>query len=287
MNSELILGAHFSISKGYHRAVLRAHQLGCTALQIFTKNASTWKEREVSEDEIYRFRMAIHDTGIQAVFAHTSYLINLASSDPEIYRRSLEALAREFFRAERLGIPYLVLHPGFHKGSREADGIEQVAESICSTLIQTAGARVRLLLENTAGQGSSIGWSFEQLQEIVSRVSPRDRIGVCLDTGHMTAAGYDIRSRGAYGRTMRAFDRVVGLKHLCLLHLNDSARPVGSRVDRHAHIGEGAMGLEGFRLIMNDRRFAGVAKIIETPKLKNGADADHLNLERLRSLVAR
>jgi len=282
-----LLGAHFSIAKGVHRSITEAVSYGCNTLQMFTKNANTWKEKEISEPEIERFQRAIAESGVTGITSHTSYLINLASPDPKKHGMSCEALKRELCRSASLSIPFVVLHPGAHMGMGEKEGIAKIATSINRIFSQTPDLNVRLLLETTAGQGSSIGHTFEQLAAILQGVEQRDRLGVCLDTCHIFAAGYDMRSRTSYRKTIKRFDDVIGLQRLYVIHLNDSKKGLGSRVDRHEHIGEGQIGREGFRALMNDRRFFNIPKIIETQKEGNEIDWDRVNLDMLRGLMAR
>jgi deoxyribonuclease-4 len=280
-----LLGAHFSISKGLHNALYEAQAYGCNALQIFTKNSNTWKERTLSQDEIDCFDRARKVTGITAIASHTSYLINLATHEKKKHAMSCNALKNELVRSSMLSIPFVVLHPGAHMGKGENQGIRKIAESINKIFFQTPGVQTRLLFETTAGQGSNLGHTFEQIASIMDKVENSNRIGVCLDTAHIFAAGYDIRTPNSYGRTMDAFDAVIGIENLYLIHLNDSKKELGSRVDRHQHIGEGLIGIKAFELLMNDRRFIDIPKIIETPKQKDGKDYDQINLDRLRSFV--
>jgi len=280
----LLLGAHFSIAKGLHIALFEAQSYGCRALQLFTKNANTWRERTLADEEIVRFKAAVSETGIKAIASHTSYLINLAADDREKHTRSCHALAQELLRSSQLNIPFVVLHPGSHMGRGPAAGIRRIAESVNEIFAGNPGISTRLLFETTAGQGASVGHTFEQLAAIREMINPRYRIGFCLDSSHIFAAGYDIRSKAAYRKTMAAFEAAIGLKHLYIIHLNDSKKDLGSRVDRHEHIGEGLIGIRAFELFMNDDRLAHIPKIIETPKQKNGQDADRVNLDTLRSL---
>lgn len=282
-----LLGAHLSIAGGLEKAFYRAAALGCTALQIFTKNANTWKERRLRTDEIDRFNAARAETGINAVASHTSYLINIATPDRKQRMRSCLALQQELTRSTELQIPDVVLHPGSHMGCGEALGLENAAGSLNAVLSQQPRTSARVLLETTAGQGSSLGCRFEQIAALIDRVEEKSKIGVCLDTAHIFAAGYDIRSAASFHGVMRRFDAVIGYEYLKLLHLNDSKRNLGSRIDRHEHIGKGFIGLESFRFIMQDSRLASIPKIIETPKdAASGEQWDRKNLDRLRSLVA-
>lgn len=279
-----ILGAHLSISGGLYKALEEAESLGCGALQIFTKNASTWREKTLTEKEIRLFHEAREKTGIRMIAAHTAYLINLAATDPQIRDKSKHALKQELIRSGQLGLPWLILHPGAHMGDGEASGIERIAAAVNEIFDELPDNPTRLLLETTAGQGSALGRTFEELAEMQSRIHERQRTGICLDTCHIFAAGYDISDEESYMETMERFDRILGIDNLLVIHVNDAQKPCGSRVDRHAHVGEGMIGDRGFACLLNDKRLAGVPKILETPKKKDGRDADPENLARLRAL---
>ncbi len=279
------MGAHFSIARGLDRAVRTAAAHGCTALQIFTKNASTWKERTLLPEEIDAFKAAQRATGITHVAAHAAYLLNLASPEPGKHRMSLDALRQELERSSALGIAHVVLHPGNHMGAGEGEGIQKIIAAINGVFDACRAPGTRLLLETTAGQGSSLGGRFEHLRSILDGIFDPDRVAVCLDTSHIFAAGYDIRTREAYEKTLAAFDDIIGLDRLELIHLNDSKRKLGSRVDRHEHVGEGYIGMDAFRFIMQEPRFEAIPKIIETPKFKGALEYDRVNLDRLRALV--
>ena len=281
------LGAHMSIAGGVDKALLRGHQIGCDTIQIFTKNNTQWRAKPLTDREIKTYHQHRATTGIWPVVAHNGYLINVASPQGELYRKSLEALLIEVGRAAALEIPYLIMHPGAHVGAGEADGIKRVVNALDVVLDRTKGFPVVICLETTAGQGSSLGYRFEHLAAIREGVAQRERVGVCVDMCHIFAAGYEIRGRKAYEQTMRHFDDVIGLKHVKCIHLNDSQRELGSRVDRHAHIGQGHIGLEGFRLCLNDPRLRRIPMILETPKGEDPAAADRRNLGVLRSLVRR
>ena len=280
-----LLGAHFSIAGGLHKALFTAQEYGCTALLIFTKNASTWKERRLSTREIEQFQATRKQSGVRSICAHAAYLINLASPDRCKYEKSIMALEQELIRSSQLGIPHVIIHPGAHMGMGEEKGLRRIAEGIDTVFDHVPETTCRVLLETTAGQGSNLGYSFEHLAGIADRVNAKDRIGFCFDTCHVFAAGYDLRTKMAYGQTMKAFDTTVGLERLHVIHLNDAKKGLGSRTDRHAHIGEGGMGVETFRFIMNDSWFKAIPKILETPKETGPVDYDRLNLERLRSLI--
>lgn len=281
------LGAHMSIAGGVDKALLRGQQTGCDTIQIFTKNNNQWRAKPLTKREVKTYHQNRATTGISPVIAHDGYLINVASSKGDLYRKSVEALRIEVGRAAALKIPYLIMHPGAHVGAGEVAGIKRVVEALDLTLESTKGFPVLICLETTAGQGSSLGYRFEHLAGIREGVRQRNRIGVCVDTCHIFAAGYEIRGRKAYERTMGQLDNVIGLKHVKCIHLNDSQRELGSRVDRHAHIGEGHIGLEAFRLLLNDPRLRHIPMILETPKGADPAAADRRNLGILRSLVRR
>lgn len=280
----LILGAHLSIGKGLDHTLYRAAEMGSNALQIFTKNASTWREKALTGKQIADFQAARKTTGITAIAAHTAYLVNIAAADGVKTAMSVEALYRELVRCEQLGIPFVVLHPGSHLGEGEDAGTRRVAENLNRIFNRLAEGKTRVLLETTAGQGSCLGHRFEQLATMADGVEDAARIGFCLDTCHVFTAGYDISNSAGYAATVGTFDRIIGLQRLFLIHVNDSKKPLGSRVDRHEHIGEGCIGEAGFSLLMNDPRLADIPKIIETPKEKDGKEADPDNLARLRGL---
>jgi len=284
-HNTLLLGAHFSIAGGMYKALYEAVSYQCNTLQIFTKNANTWKEKTLSDKEIAKFKEAKKETGIYEITSHASYLINIAGADKKKSAMSCEALKQELIRCDQLNIPYIVLHPGSHMGDGEINGIMRVADNINRIFKITDGLNTRLLLETTAGQGSGIGHTFEQLAAIIEQIHDKSRIGVCMDTCHIFAAGYDISTSDGYRTTITEFDRVVGLDNLYIIHLNDSKKKAGSRVDRHEHIGEGFIGLDAFKYIINDFRFKNIPKIIETPKAKGIKDGDKMNLNRLKSLL--
>jgi len=275
-----------SISEGLYKAFLRGKEVGCTTIQIFTKNSNQWKAKDLTEEEISKFKETQKETGISPVVAHDSYLINLGSFEKDLLEKSREAFLTELKRCKQLGIPYLVMHPGSHLGVGELEGLKQIAESLNWAVEKTRGDQTLILLENTAGQGTNLGYRFEHLAEILDRVEEKSRFGVCLDTCHTLAAGYDIRTEEGYHKTLEAFDRMVGLTQIKVIHMNDSKKGLGCRVDRHEHLGEGCLGLEAFGYFLRDERFKGVPKILETPKdKKNEAESDRKNLNRLRQLV--
>jgi deoxyribonuclease-4 len=281
----LLAGAHMSIAGGIHNAFAHGERAGCRTLQIFLKNSNQWRARELTEEDRELYRQAERRSRIAPVVAHASYLINLASPVEDLRARSLAALAEELHRANFLGVPWVVLHPGAHMGAGYEAGIERVAAAL-NLALELVDGPAGVLLENTAGQGSCLGHRFEHLAAIGERIREADRIGVCFDTCHAFAAGYDIRTRAGFLATMREFDRLVGVGRIRAFHVNDCKRELGCRVDRHAHIGKGHIGLEAFRSLVNDRRFARVPKILETPKGKDLAE-DRMNLATLRRLVRR
>lgn len=277
-------GAHLSIAGGVHKAIEAAVELGCETVQLFTKSSNQWRARPLSGEEITKFREALQQAGLHGPTAHDSYLINLAAPDDELFRRSVDAFVVELERAEALGLSYLVTHPGAHTGSGEATGIDRIAEGLNEALRRCRGFHVQVLLENTAGQGSTLGYRFEQLQAIRQRLREPERIAFCFDTCHAFAAGYDLRTEATLRQTLEQFDMLLGLSLLKLFHLNDSARPLGSQVDRHAHLGQGYIGSDAFRLLVQDDRFAKHPMILETPKEDaQGRPMDPVNLALLRS----
>lgn len=282
-----ILGAHMSISGGYHRAVEAAQRAGCDCVQLFTKNNNQWRAKELTDRDVELFQTALSDLKIAHPIAHDSYLINLASPDDELWQKSVEAFVVEMLRAERLGIPYVVTHPGAYTTSTEEQGLTRVAQALDEVHRQTPKLKSQCLLETTAGQGSTLGWKFEHLSSIIDQVRDPARLGVCVDTCHIFAAGYSFGTKSDYAQTMKNLDQTVGIERVKAFHLNDSKKGLGSRVDRHEHIGEGCLGLEPFRLLMNDRRFRKVPMYLETPKgLRDGVDLDTINLATLRGLIA-
>jgi deoxyribonuclease-4 len=276
-----------SIAGGHHNALLEAQAHSCQTVQLFTKAPSQWAAPPLDDEEARLFRRTLRQTALRLPMGHDSYLINLASPDDNLHRRSVEAFIEELTRSERLGLSYLVAHPGAHLDSGEEAGLARVARALDEVHARCPGYRVRVLLETTAGQGSTLGHRFEHLAAILSLVADPDRLGVCFDTCHVFAAGYALAPEPAYQATFSHFDRVVGLERLCAFHVNDSKKPQGSRVDRHAQIGQGEMGLEPFRLLVNDPRFAAHPMVLETPKEDgDGQDMDAVNLAALRGLIA-
>lgn len=278
-------GAHMSIAGGLHKAFARGEVVGCDAIQIFSKNQQQWRAKPLSSDDVTLFKAEWQRYGHQPVVVHDSYLINLAAPSEELWEKSIAAFAEELERCALLGIPYLVTHPGAHTGSGEDAGLQREADALNRLFDADTGKGVTVLLETTAGQGSSLGHRFEHLARLFALVRHQDRLAVCVDTCHILAAGYDIRSAEAYESTFALFDSLIGIEHIKVFHLNDSQKGLGSRVDRHTHIGEGCVGLEGFRALVNDPRFRDVPMILETPKGDDLAE-DIANLATLRGLIA-
>ncbi len=275
-----------SIAGGYYRAVQLAREAGCDCVQLFTKNNNQWRAKEMTDEDAAKFQAALAETGVTDPIAHDSYLINLASPDEALWTKSVEALRIELLRADKLGLGYVVVHPGAFTTSTEQAGIARIVEALDSVHRQTGAIKTRVLLENTAGQGSNLGWRFEHLAAIIAGVADPARLGVCIDTCHTVAAGYPLRSRKEYEATIDELDKTVGLDRVKAMHLNDSKTPLGSRVDRHEHIGRGTLGLEPFRHLLNDPRFSSTPMYLETAKeQENGEEMDVVNLRTLRGLV--
>jgi deoxyribonuclease IV len=289
-SGRLLLGAHLSIEGGVSQALERARELRCTAVQLFTHNRAQWRIMPLAESEVIRFRELNAARGPFGLAAHATYLANPASPDRALRERSIRVLIDELRHCAALGIPALVLHPGAHMGAGERAGVRRViavldrihaATAETTATIATAATPVQTLLETTAGQGTGLGWRFEQLAAILAGLAAPERARICFDTAHAFAAGYDFRSPERYAALWREFDATLGLDRLAFFHLNDSLTPAGSRVDRHTHIGRGEIGAKPFGWILADERFAHVPKVIETPKED---DMDRVNLARLRRL---
>lgn len=277
-------GAHESIAGGVFTAIERGHKATCDTIQMFNKSNSQWKAKKLTTDEIDLFFRRIEETGVTVSVSHTSYLINIASPNPELAEKSYASLKEEMERCNVLKIPSLVFHPGSHVGCGEEVGMDRVAEYINRLFGELPDNTVTLLLETTAGQGTNLGYRFEQLAYMIDRVENKDQVGVCLDTCHVFAAGYPIVTPAEYKKTMQQFDDVIGLGRLRIIHANDSKKELGSKRDRHEHIGQGHIGLAGFRNFVNDPRLADVPMIIETPK-GDDLSEDIENLKVLRGLV--
>jgi len=277
------LGAHMSIAGGLHLACERGKEVGCDVIQIFVKNQRQWAGPALKPDEVAQFRAAQKAAKIVTAFAHDTYLINMATPDPAMFKKSVHAFVDELERCEALGLASLVTHPGSPGEAGEEVGIRQMQKGLNEALRRTKGYKVRVLLETTAGQGATVGWKFEQMKAILDGVKEPERIGFCFDTCHVFAAGYDISTREGYEKTMDEFDRAVGVDRIRAFHVNDSKKGLGCRVDRHENIGKGAIGLEAFRCLMKDVRFKNVPKVIETPKEEG---MDPVNLGILREMMS-
>lgn len=282
-----LLGSHLSIAGGYYKAVNTASKLGMDCVQIFTKNNNQWRAKPLVEKDIQLFQDAIAESGIQKPCSHDSYLINLASPKPELWEKSVDAFVIELQRAEALGLVGVVMHPGSFVSSSEGEGLDKIVEGLDRTLDETADLSVEIWLETTAGQGTNLGHRFEHLQFLLENVQDAKRIGVCVDTCHIFAAGYPLQKKSEYKKTFDEFDQTIGIDRIRAFHLNDSKRELGSRVDRHEHIGQGCLGEKPFQHLMKDKRFSNIPMYMETPKGLNddGVEWDTVNLELLRSFV--
>jgi len=280
----MYLGSHMSISGGLHKAFERIRSVDGTALQIFTRNQRQWKIPELTDEMIEQFKEAWKDWGDYPVAAHDSYLINLASPKKDTAEKSLHAFTEEMRRCEALGIPWLVTHPGSHLGKGVDAGIERYVKKLDKAIEDSDTETVTVLLETTAGQGTNLGATFEELAQMLEQSKHGDRLGVCYDTCHTFAAGYDIRTKEAYNKTMDQFDRLIGTDRIGFFHLNDSKPELGDKKDRHEHIGKGAIGKDGFRNLLNDERFSRVGMSLETDK-GDDLEEDRMNLSVLRGLI--
>jgi deoxyribonuclease-4 len=281
-----LLGSHKSIAGGYYKAVEAAAALGMDTVQLFTKNNNQWRAKPLSDEDIRLFKESLQRTGLKKPCAHDCYLINLASPNDELWQRSLDAMVVEVERAEALGLDGVVMHPGSFVESTEGDGLQRIVQAIDEIHRRTSGARTEMWLETTAGQGTCLGHRFQHLAAILDGVRAAERLGVCVDSCHIFAAGYPLHTPAEYRATFDEFDDVVGIARIRAFHLNDSKKPLGSRVDRHEHIGEGRLGLEPFRHILNDPRFRDLPMYLETEKAeRDGEDLDAINLRTLRSLI--
>ena len=280
-----LLGAHVSIAGGIQHALRRGNELHCTTIQIFTKNPNQWKERYIERADGKAFQTLQQKLDIAPVISHAGYLINLASPFRELYERSINAVVLEVNRCETLGIPYLVIHPGSHTGCGEERALELLVQALDEINKQTGSSSLTILLEISAGQGSSMGYTLEQIALTIAGVQESKRIGFCLDTCHAFAAGYDFRTDTTYHRFIGDIDTIIGLEKLRVIHLNDSKSQCGSKVDRHEHIGRGMIGQRPFGWIMRDERLSNIPKIIETPGLSKDMENDRMNLDLLRKLA--
>jgi deoxyribonuclease-4 len=284
-NMERLFGAHMPIAGGVEKAPLSGKKIGCLAMQIFTKSSNQWAAKKLEPASVEAYLKNLGESGIKAVASHDSYLINLASPDAALRQKSLNAFIDEIARAATLKIPFLVFHPGSHVGSGEEAGLDAVAECMNSAIAETKQhPDVMLVIETTAGQGTNLGYKFEHIARLIDGVKNKKRVGVCLDTCHVFAAGYDLRTEEGYKRTFGEFDKIIGLDKLVFFHINDSKKEFGSRVDRHEHIGKGFMGEKPFELLVNDKRFFDTPMVLETPK-EADLKEDMENLAVLRRLA--
>lgn len=284
MQTDPLIGTHVSARGGLHRAYERGTRIGCTTIQVFTKNSNQWAGGPIADEDIQKYETARGKATIAPVVAHAAYLINLAAVNPALLRRSRKALEEELRRCEAFGLYGVIVHPGAHMGKGEREGIERIAESINLVHDRTAGLSAFTILETTAGQGTSLGYRFEQLRAMIEGIEQQRRVAVCIDTCHLFAAGYPIQTETGWESTMQEFHDTIGFRRLAVVHVNDSARELGSRIDRHEHIGRGKIGKDGFRMLMNDPRFRLLPKILETEKSEDMHE-DVENMAVLRSLI--
>lgn len=279
----MLLGAHVSISGGVEKAPHNGKEATCDAVQIFTKSNNQWKAKPLTDEDAQKFFEAQKETGVTVACAHDSYLINLASPDPTLHKKSCDAFFEEMKRCDFLKVPYLVMHPGSHVGTGEEVGLKKIAESFNKMFSDDPDGKVVICLETTAGQGTNLGYKFEQLAQIIDLVENKSRMGVCLDTCHIFASGYPILTEKDFKATIKAFDDILGIDRIKIIHFNDSKKGFGSKVDRHEHIGKGEIGKEPFGFFLNDKRLEKIPKILETPKESAAEDIENLNI--LRSLI--
>lgn len=282
----LLLGAHMSIAGGLEQAVIQGESIGCSAIQLFTKSNRQWKAKELSQKDIDLFKQTVQTSSIKKehIVAHATYLINLGSTDTDINKKSIAAVIEEIERCNALQIPYLVLHPGSSKTTDITQVLDTITQNL-DTVFESAPGNTMILLETMAGQGTSVCYQLEQLAYIYKKSAFKHRLGVCLDTCHIFAAGYDFRTQETYDAFWKTFDQIVGIDILKIMHINDSKKELGSRVDRHENIGNGKIGLVGFELLFNDARFFAIPKILETPK--NSLEEDILNMNVIKKLLSR
>ena len=280
----LLLGAHMSIAGGLEKSIEQGESIDCTCIQIFTKSNRQWKATPLKKESVEAFKSAYKKSPlIQCVAAHTSYLINIGSPNKEINKKSVDSLELELKRAETLAIPYLILHPGSHGASTPQECIELIAQRL-NEVLERNQCKTIILLENMGGQGSAVGYTFEQLAEIYKKIKNKKRVGFCFDTCHAFVAGYDFRDKKSYNALWKEFDHILGINNIKVFHINDSKKELGSRVDRHEDIGKGKLGLEPFRLLFNDKKFYDIPKILETPKEKDLKD-DIKNINTIKKLL--
>lgn len=281
----LLIGSHVSISGGVQNAPVRGHEVGCACIQIFTKSNMQWAAKPISDEEVKAFHAKCEELGIGPVVAHDSYLINLCAPDEALAKKSFDSFLTELQRCDQLGLPSLIMHPGSHTGSGEEAGLNGIIRAVNGLIEKTPKSSVKVLFETTAGQGSNLGYTFGQIARLIEGVKRKERVGVCVDTCHIFAAGYDIRTQAGYKQVMAEFDKVVGINKIHAFHFNDTKGELGSKRDRHEHIGLGKLGKDAFKFILRDERFSDVPKVLETPKGKRGTvEWDVVNLTLLREL---
>lgn len=285
MKKNILIGAHLSIAGGFWQALVRAHSIGANCVQIFTKSNRQWAAKKINDSDVEKFISYQNELGIKVVIAHASYLINLGSEKKEIQEKSIKALSDELQRCEKLSIPYLVLHPGSNPSEDVSQTCLQIAHNINKAFAISNPHHTVLLLETMAGQGSTIGNTFENLAEIIKHISDKKHIGICIDTCHIHAAGYTFGDEKSYKIFWGNFDKTIGIEKIKVIHMNDSKKECGSRVDRHEHIGKGKIKTSAFKLIMNDKKLKNIPKIIETPKSDQDLKQDQKNLDILKSYV--
>lgn len=278
----LLLGAHISIAGGFEQAIIRGESIGCTAIQIFTKSNRQWNAKPIPQETSTLFKEAVRASSIQTVIAHAAYLINIGSPHNETRNKSIQSLMQELHRCQQLTIPYLVLHPGSRGSSSSKECLTAIAQAL-NQVLDTVPGTTMILLETMAGQGSNVCYHFEQLASVYELCHHKDRIGICFDTCHAFAAGYDLTTQSSYQETWKRFDHILGLDLLKAIHINDSKKGCGARVDRHEHIGKGMIGNECFQLLFNDTRFFTIPKILETPK--DSLADDLRNIQHIESLI--
>ena len=278
----MILGAHVPTKGGSHNGISIGEELDCQAIQIFTKNPNRWVGKKLTDEDVNMFIQRWQKSNIEFVLAHDSHLTNLASPKPDVLANSYHAFLEQIYRASRLKIPYIVTHLGSHLSTGVKTGLRLLSENLNKLLHQTEGTNVMIVLETTAGQGTNLGYRFEHIKQVMGSIDQKHRIGVCIDTCHIFASGYDIRTAKSYQATFDKFERIIGIENLKVLHLNDSKSDFRNRVDRHEHIGEGKIGLEAFKLLVNDERFQNIPMIIETPQ---NEEMHQVNLATLRGLI--
>ncbi|HDS01365.1 MAG TPA: deoxyribonuclease IV [candidate division Zixibacteria bacterium] len=277
-----LIGAHMSIAGGVFNAIAHGVEMDCATIQLFTKSNNQWKAKILTDEEVEQYFKDRVKAGINPVVAHTSYLINIASPKEDIYIKSVESLIEEIERCHVLGIDDLVLHPGSYLDTTEEIGIQKIVDTLNSIFEKTHKLKTRIALETTAGQGTNLGYKFEQLARMIDGIENKTRVSVCMDTCHIFAAGYDIRDKKSYEKTIRQFDDIIGLSYLKAMHLNDSKMELGRKRDRHEHLGKGFIGADAFRFIMQDKRLKNIPKLLETPKERDGIKMDKVNLDLLR-----